>query len=90
MHDEAAAIFVSDGLTVEVAGRTLVEALTLSVARGELLAVLGHSGKAWSYISGYNPKNTLAALLGCLSKASEVIGLILDTADRLQAEKVAA
>jgi iron complex transport system ATP-binding protein len=48
MHQNASAIFSCDDLTVEVAGRTLVAALTMDIARGELLAVLGQNGSGKS------------------------------------------
>ena len=47
------------------------------------------TGRAWQYISGYN-KDPLRAILACLTKSAEVINLILDTADKIEAEKVAA
>ena len=47
------------------------------------------SGKAWSYIQGYHA-DPLKAILGILSKASETIGLILDTAEAIEAGKAAA
>ena len=40
----ATAIFSCDDVGVRVSGRTLVDALTLNVDRGELLAVLGQNG----------------------------------------------
>ncbi len=48
MHEDAPAIYSCHQLTVEVAGRTLVDALSLEVARGELLAVLGQNGSGKS------------------------------------------
>jgi iron complex transport system ATP-binding protein len=48
MHQNAPAIFCCKDLTVEVAGRTLVAALTIEIARGELLAVLGQNGSGKS------------------------------------------
>ena len=44
MHEDAPALFSCINLTVEVAGRTLVDTLSIDVARGELIAVLGQNG----------------------------------------------
>ena len=48
MHEDAPAIFSCNNLTVHVAGRTLVDALSMDVARGELIAVLGQNGSGKS------------------------------------------
>jgi len=48
MQPDAPPIFSCQGLTVEVAGRTLVERLTMDVAQGELIAVLGQNGSGKS------------------------------------------
>jgi iron complex transport system ATP-binding protein len=48
MHEDAAAILSCTNLTVDVAGRTLVDALNLEVASGELIAVLGQNGSGKS------------------------------------------
>lgn len=44
MHEDATSLFSCQNLAVEVAGRTLVDGLTATVARGELIAVLGQNG----------------------------------------------
>jgi iron complex transport system ATP-binding protein len=44
MHEDATQLFSCTNLAVEVAGRTLVDALAMTVARGELIAVLGQNG----------------------------------------------
>ena len=44
MQEDAAELFSCVNLGVEVAGRTLVDALAMTVARGELIAVLGQNG----------------------------------------------
>jgi iron complex transport system ATP-binding protein len=48
MHEDGPAIFSCIDLTVEVAGRTLVTALNMEIARGELIAVLGQNGSGKS------------------------------------------
>jgi iron complex transport system ATP-binding protein len=48
MPEHAPAIFSCNDLSVDVAGRTLVDALTLEVGRGELIAVLGQNGSGKS------------------------------------------
>ena len=48
MQKYASAIFSCTELTVDVAGRMLVDALSMSVSRGELLAVLGQNGSGKS------------------------------------------
>jgi len=48
MHDNAASIFSCKDLTVEVAGRLLVENLSFEVGRGEIIAVLGQNGSGKS------------------------------------------
>ena len=48
MQPDAPPIFSCQDLTVEVAGRTLVERLTMDVAQGELIAVLGQNGSGKS------------------------------------------
>ena len=44
MRDNERKFFSSEDLTVSVAGRMLVDALTMEVERGELIAVLGQNG----------------------------------------------
>ena len=44
MHEDATKLFSCTNLAVEVAGRTLVDALAMTVACGELIAVLGRNG----------------------------------------------
>ncbi len=44
MHEDAPSLFSCEDLTVDVAGRTLVDALTMTIKRGELIAVLGQNG----------------------------------------------
>jgi iron complex transport system ATP-binding protein len=48
MPEHASAIFSCNDLSVDVAGRMLVDALTLKVDRGELIAVLGQNGSGKS------------------------------------------
>ena len=48
MHNDAPAIYSCKDLTVEVAGRALVNSLSLTMPRGELLAVLGQNGSGKS------------------------------------------
>jgi len=48
MQQSAPTIFSCKDLTVEVAGRTLVAALNMEIARGELVAVLGQNGSGKS------------------------------------------
>jgi iron complex transport system ATP-binding protein len=50
MHEDAPAIFSCTNLTVDVAGRTLVDTLSIDVARGELIAVLGQNGAGKSLL----------------------------------------
>jgi len=44
MHEDASAIFSCQGLSIDVAGRSLVAALALQLSRGELVAILGQNG----------------------------------------------
>jgi len=44
MHEDATSLFCCKDLTVGVAARTLVDGLTATIARGELIAVLGQNG----------------------------------------------
>jgi iron complex transport system ATP-binding protein len=44
MHEDAKSLFSCQDIMVEVAGRTLVDGLTATIARGELIAVLGQNG----------------------------------------------
>jgi iron complex transport system ATP-binding protein len=44
MHEDATTLFCCKDLVVDVAGRRLVDGLTVAVARGELIAVLGQNG----------------------------------------------
>lgn len=44
MQEDAPAIFSCTDLTVGVAGRTLVDALSVTISHGELIAVLGQNG----------------------------------------------
>ena len=48
MQQHLPPIFSCQNLTVEVAGRTLVEHLSMEVSRGELIAVLGQNGSGKS------------------------------------------
>ncbi len=48
MSGDASPLFSCSDLRVEVSGRTLVDALTFDVARGELLAILGQNGSGKS------------------------------------------
>jgi len=48
MHQHLPPIFSCQNLTVAVAGRTLVEHLSMEVSRGELIAVLGQNGSGKS------------------------------------------
>ena len=48
MSERPSAIFSCNDLSVDVAGRMLVDALTLEVGRGELIAVLGQNGSGKS------------------------------------------
>jgi len=48
MSEQTSAIFSCNNLSVDVTGRTLVDALTLDVGRGELIAVLGQNGSGKS------------------------------------------
>lgn len=48
MHEDATATFSCKDLTVDVAGRTLVDALTFDVFARELIAVLGRNGSGKS------------------------------------------
>ncbi len=44
MHDDGSPLFACNSLRISVAGRVLVDALNIEVARGELIAVLGQNG----------------------------------------------
>jgi iron complex transport system ATP-binding protein len=44
MHEDVASLFRCKDLAIDVAGRRLVDGLTMTVARGELVAVLGQNG----------------------------------------------
>jgi iron complex transport system ATP-binding protein len=61
-------LFSSDDLRVDVAGRTLVDALSFSVRPGELLAVLGQNGCGKTLtmhtLAGLRPATQGRALLG--------------------------
>jgi iron complex transport system ATP-binding protein len=59
MQQHLPPIFSCQDLTVAVAGRTLVEHLSLEVSRGELIAVLGQNGSGKSL-----SLHTLAGLRG--------------------------
>ena len=69
MHEEAPAIFSCSNVTVDVAGRTLVKALNLDIASGELVAVLGQNGSGKSLTL-----HTLAGLRRASSGDIEMLG----------------
>ena len=69
MPEQTSAIFSCNNLSVDVTGRTLVDALTLDVGRGELIAVLGQNGSGKSLtlhtLAGLRtPRSGTVALLG--------------------------
>ena len=67
MLEDAPVIFSCKDLTVDVARRTLVDALTIEVARGELVAILGQNGAGKSL--------TLHTLAGLRSAKSGTVRL---------------
>ena len=68
MHEDAPAIFSCTNLTVDVVGRTLVDALNIDVSRGELLAVLGQNGSGKSL--------TLHTFAGLRAASAGVISML--------------
>ena len=69
MSEHASAIFSCNDLSVNVAGRMLVDALTLEVGRGELIAVLGQNGSGKSLTL-----HTMAGLRTPLSGSVSMLG----------------
>lgn len=62
MQEDASRLFSCTNLGIEVAGRTLVDALAMTVARGELIAVLGQNGAGKTLtlltLAGLRPAHT--------------------------------
>lgn len=69
MPAESRTLFSCTNLTVDVAGRTLVEKLSMDVFRGELIAVLGQNGSGKSLTL-----HTLAGLRPASSGNCELLG----------------
>lgn len=77
MHDDTPAILSCEDLSVDVAGRTLVETLTMEVARGELLAVLGQNGSGKSLTM-----HTLAGLRRARAGSIDLLGHDVSNSNR--------
>lgn len=77
MHEDAPAIFSCKDLTVDIAGRTLVDGLAMTVARGELIAVLGQNGSGKTLAL-----HTLAGLRPARVGAIELLGADVATSKR--------
>lgn len=69
MPEDAPAIFSCTDLTVGVAGRTLVDALSMSLSHGELVAVLGQNGSGKSLTL-----HTLAGLRPAIAGSVNLLG----------------
>ncbi|NQV85571.1 MAG: ABC transporter ATP-binding protein [Woeseiaceae bacterium] len=77
MHADAPAIFSCKELAVDIAGRTLVDGLTVTVTRGELIAVLGQNGSGKTLTL-----HTLAGLRPPRAGSIELLGTELATSKR--------
>ena len=85
MPHDGSPLFSCRNLRVSVAGRILVDALDLDVARGELIAVLGQNGSGKSLTM-----HTLAGLRAAESGTVELNGMDVAAADRQQTAKYLA
>ncbi len=85
MPHDGSPLFSCRNLRVSVAGRILVDALDLDVARGELIAVLGQNGSGKSLTM-----HTLAGLRAAESGTVELNGMDVTAADRQQTAKYLA
>jgi iron complex transport system ATP-binding protein len=77
MHENSPAIFCCTDLSVDVAGRSLVDALTVAVKRGEIVAVLGQNGSGKSLTL-----HTLAGLRPATSGTVSLLGLDVSSSKR--------
>lgn len=82
MPDAAPRFFCTENLTVSVAGRTLVDALTMDVEAGELIAVLGQNGSGKTLTL-----HTLAGLRAAQSGSARLHGNDVADGNRLQLAK---
>lgn len=82
MRADATHLFSCTDLAVEVAGRTLVDALAMTVARGELIAVLGQNGAGKTLTL-----HTLAGLRPALAGTIHLLGADIAHSKRQQVAK---
>lgn len=82
MPDDEPKFFCSEDLTVSVAGRTLVDALTMEVKGGELIAVLGQNGSGKTLTL-----HTLAGLRAAQKGVARLHGDDVTSGNRLQLAK---
>ena len=73
MLEDAASLFSCRDLTVEVAGRTLVENLSFDISRGEIIAVLGQNGSGKS-LSLHTLAGLRPARAGSIRLLGETVG----------------
>jgi iron complex transport system ATP-binding protein len=77
MRDDGSPLFACNSLRISVAGRVLVDALNIEVARGELIAVLGQNGSGKTLTM-----HTLAGLRAAESGTVDLHGKDVAAANR--------